>query len=83
MVTLALAFGDFVDGLELGFNCVGNVKFGGFWRKSLRRGLDKGSVKLVATLISRILIRRFVGFSVVLIGISIGSIRGDLTFDLS
>ena len=72
-VTFALAFGGFVDGLELGFNCVGNVKFCGYWRKSLRRGLDNGSLSLVATIVSRILIRRFVGFSLVLFGFSIGS----------
>ena len=40
-VTFALAFGGFVDGLELGFNCVGNVKFCGFLQKSVDVGLDR------------------------------------------
>ena len=39
-MTFALAFGGFVDGLELGFNCVGNVKFCGFFEKSVDSAID-------------------------------------------
>ena len=39
-MTLALAFGGFVDGLELGFNCVGNVKFCGILQKSVDVPID-------------------------------------------
>ena len=40
-MTLALAVGGFVDGLELGFNCVGNVKFCGFLQKSVDSAIDR------------------------------------------
>ena len=51
-----------------------------FWRvfkKSVDVAIDNGRLSLVATIVFRILIRRFLGFSLVLFGFSIGSFRGE------